>query len=869
MTIPEIKNQLSILAVLSHYGLKPNKNNMLNCPFHEDKTPSMQVYPETGTVYCFSGNCKLHGKSLDQIDFIMHKDNCTKHQAILKAKAMIGHAIVKTLETQPTINYQSIFEKLQVALPRSKKATDYLKSRNLYAIKLEIGCNHRTSINGKAGYQYPKLKNCIVFPLKDKNGKIASLYGRSFNGTGKHYYTTGRKGLYPGHPNKETKIIVLTESIIDATTVNQHTEYQALALYGANGLRDEHSEALSRLKELQEIILFFDGDKAGAEAEKKYGQQLHELNPTATISKVNTPENQDPNSLVVSHDPNILNHLIENRTKLFHSRNLFSSKGAYEPSISSSEKPSNEKKCPTGDDSKEQARQIPSLRIEEHYSVYKDQHIRVELMGKIEAKDLSRLKVTAVVYSSQYPSGAPSRNNFDLYNDDQTDKVIRKIATKIEVGTNSIRLAFDQITKDLEKYRLSRQEQNPTTKKERYPLRVVSLQEQEQAKKILKSKNLKEILITMLRQTGIVGEQKTALFLFNILLSHKMLKTLHAMLEGTSGSGKSHLIKKIADCMYDQNKIKRFTRVTDKSFYNYGERELQHTGIILEDYDGLTEDAELAWREIQSSGHLSSSVSLKDEQTGKIFSGEKHVFGPIASLVATTQFKVYDDNESRVFVIAIDESEAQTEKVLDYMAKKSAKIITEEQELLAIRQIQNMVYMLKAYKVKNPYRLHLPKRIKQRRRLTQMLHDYIQQITLLHQYQRKKISSNATQMLMTELEDLEIAIDLMFYSIVLKADELDGILRQFYEELKNHVATKGKDHEFTQREIRQSFRISKTQAQRYFKDLEELEYIHRSKLGKGNSYQYRISYWDNIEKLRQELRTSLYDQIEQYKRKND
>ena len=88
MTIPEIKSRLSILTVLSHYGLKPNKNNMLNCPFHEDKTPSMQVYPKTNTVYCFSSNCKLHGKSLDVIDLIMHQENCTKHKAILKAKTM-------------------------------------------------------------------------------------------------------------------------------------------------------------------------------------------------------------------------------------------------------------------------------------------------------------------------------------------------------------------------------------------------------------------------------------------------------------------------------------------------------------------------------------------------------------------------------------------------------------------------------------------------------------------------------------------------------------------------------------------------------------------------------------------------------------
>ncbi|QYS91751.1 hypothetical protein JJC04_03270 [Flavobacterium covae] len=152
-----------------------------------------------------------------------------------------------------------------------------------------------------------------------------------------------------------------------------------------------------------------------------------------------------------------------------------------------------------------------------------------------------------------------------------------------------------------------------------------------------------------------------------------MKKTLHAVVQGTSGSGKSHLVSGVADCMYDQNKIKRFTRVTDKSFYNYGEFDLVNTGIILEDYDGLSEEAELAWRELQSNEKLSSSVSQKNEQTGDIKTGEKYVFGPIASLVATTKFRMYEDNESRVFIIAIDESDAQTERVLEYMAKKASR----------------------------------------------------------------------------------------------------------------------------------------------------------------------------------------------------
>lgn len=88
MEILEIKQRLSILKVLSHYNLKSDKNHRLCCPFHVDKTPSLQVYPETGTWTCFSSNCSAG--SGDQVDFIMKKEGITKHEAILKAKDLIG-----------------------------------------------------------------------------------------------------------------------------------------------------------------------------------------------------------------------------------------------------------------------------------------------------------------------------------------------------------------------------------------------------------------------------------------------------------------------------------------------------------------------------------------------------------------------------------------------------------------------------------------------------------------------------------------------------------------------------------------------------------------------------------------------------------
>ena len=132
MDIPDIKQRLSLATVLQHYGLKPDKNLRLNCPFHEDKTPSFQVYYKTHTCYCFSSNCKTHGKSLDVIDFIMYKENCSKHEALKKCEELItGTAQPQTQSKSAFL--QNIFTYFRNAVNNSlglpRIAQDALKQR--------------------------------------------------------------------------------------------------------------------------------------------------------------------------------------------------------------------------------------------------------------------------------------------------------------------------------------------------------------------------------------------------------------------------------------------------------------------------------------------------------------------------------------------------------------------------------------------------------------------------------------------------------------------------------------------------------------------------------------------------------------------
>ena len=262
MTIQELKSQLSILQVLSHFNIQVNRNNLVRCPFHDDKTPSLQIYPKTNSYCCFSTKCNAGaGDQLQLLEKLLGK---TKAEAINLGKELVGYKAESLLE---------IFTKMRSSLKRSKKAMAYAKSRGLDIANLEVGYNSGI---------YNDVKNCLVFPLKNAAGQISSFYGRSIvSSASRHFYQTGRSGLYPCYPNAWTKQLILTEGVIDAASLIQRGNLSAdtsvLALYGAKVLTPDQESAIKALKQLEEITLSFDVDEAGEAAAEKWQPYLETL----------------------------------------------------------------------------------------------------------------------------------------------------------------------------------------------------------------------------------------------------------------------------------------------------------------------------------------------------------------------------------------------------------------------------------------------------------------------------------------------------------------------------------------------------------------------------------------------------------------
>ncbi|MCW3162877.1 hypothetical protein OH806_16525, partial [Chryseobacterium sp. WLa1L2M3] len=298
------------------------------------------------------------------------------------------------------------------------------------------------------------------------------------------------------------------------------------------------------------------------------------------------------------------------------------------------------------------------------------------------------------------------------------------------------------------------------------------------ATEFLQQKDLLKSLNQLIEQAGIIGEEQSRLLLFLITISYLNKSPLHGIVQGSSGSGKTHIISRIADLM-PQEDVLRFTRITESSLYNWGEFDLFQKIIIIEDLDGLKEDALYALREFISNQVLRSSVTIKDKK-GNNKSSHKIVKGQFSSLSATTKGETYEDNMSRSFLLAVDESKEQTQRIIEYQNRRNAGEIDRNEQEKAIGFIQKLVRNLKYYEVINPFatKLNLPEKVHKIRRLNEMYQAVIKQVTFINQYQRCVTSDNC---LVTEIEDIEQATEILFESIVLKVDELDGSLRQFFE----------------------------------------------------------------------------------------
>ncbi len=302
---------MGILEVVStHVTLRRAGRNYKGlCPFHSEKTPSFNVDPERGFFYCFG--CHAGG---DVFDFVMRIEAVTFADALRQLADRAGVRLERTPEEEHRAGERerflraaaeaAAFYRAQLASPAGDAARRYLAARGVEAKiqeRFQLGyapggwdhllrALHARGFDapvveqaglavprpGGDGY-YDALRDRVVFPIQDLQGRPVAFGGRALDGGTPKYLNTRETALFVKGKTlyalseardaiRETGEVVVVEGYMDALACHQFGVRNAVASLGTALTLDQ---VLLLKRFASRAVLVYDADTAGVEAAER------------------------------------------------------------------------------------------------------------------------------------------------------------------------------------------------------------------------------------------------------------------------------------------------------------------------------------------------------------------------------------------------------------------------------------------------------------------------------------------------------------------------------------------------------------------------------------------------------------------------
>ena len=340
--LQELKLRSDITEIASSYvNLKRHGRNMVGlCPFHGEKTPSFNIYTESGSFYCFG--CGAGG---DVITFIMKIENLDYVEAIKFLAQRAGMEM-------PENTYDDSLSKLRMRIyeanreaarffhatllsQRGQSGLNYLRGRALSDRTIRhfgLGfadddwnslCNHLKN-KGFSEYEiysanlafkrkngngiYDRFVNRVMFPIIDLRGNVIAFGGRIMTDEKPKYLNTSDTPVFKKSENlfslnnaksSGTRTLILCEGYMDVIALNQAGFTNAVATLGT-ALTNEQAVLMKRYAD--EVIICYDADGAGQKATARAIDILR--NAGLPIKILTVPSGKDPDEFIRSKGEN-------------------------------------------------------------------------------------------------------------------------------------------------------------------------------------------------------------------------------------------------------------------------------------------------------------------------------------------------------------------------------------------------------------------------------------------------------------------------------------------------------------------------------------------------------------------------------------
>ena len=309
--IDELIQRNPIEDVVGQYvALRRSGSNMFGlCPFHGEKTASFSVAPDKGMYYCFG--CHKGGGA---INFMMELEGLSYPDAVRALAKRVGMEVPEDEQYQSRYKLQerlwglhkeaARFYHTQLFAPAGQQALAYAQRRGMpKSVLINFGIGYApdswtalvdvlrkkgytdeelkqsglVTISKKNGSLFDRFRDRLMFPIIDVRGNVIGFGGRimkddpnaaKYLNSPETAIFNKRKNLFALNIAKKSKLgyVILVEGYMDAIALHQYGFDCAVASLGT-ALTEDGAALLSKYTE--QVVLIYDGDKAGQNATQR------------------------------------------------------------------------------------------------------------------------------------------------------------------------------------------------------------------------------------------------------------------------------------------------------------------------------------------------------------------------------------------------------------------------------------------------------------------------------------------------------------------------------------------------------------------------------------------------------------------------
>ncbi len=334
--LQELISKNDIESVASSYvSFKRRGRNLVGlCPFHGEKTPSFNLYPETASFYCFG--CGAGGdvitfirkiENLSYIDAVKFlADRCgmslpeqsyndvagKQRLRILEANreaARLFYAFLYSAGGRAGLEYyysrgytDAIIKRfgLGYAPPSFDFLRSELRKKGFHDEELTLAWLCARNRNGNGIHDI--FRNRVMIPIIDVRGNVIGFGGRVLDDSKPKYLNSGETPVFKKTNNLFAlnfakqgthDNLILCEGYMDVIALHQAGFTNAVAALGTSFTAD-HARLLARYTD--EVVLIFDADAAGKKGAQRAIGLLRDTG--LRVRLVSIPDGKDPDEFI-------------------------------------------------------------------------------------------------------------------------------------------------------------------------------------------------------------------------------------------------------------------------------------------------------------------------------------------------------------------------------------------------------------------------------------------------------------------------------------------------------------------------------------------------------------------------------------------